>query len=430
MQLKKSNILKVTGTTHLVEPKHDSIFEGTMRRLLKSGETLEARGGPVYLSRRGPNQEDYSFVDKVGNHQYNWLPVSDSQSPKLKHLYVRADTIEGHTEANTQKLQNENSSLSKTYKNKIDNLKFYDKPPKLLMLESGLSFIAAALKLAVGIAAIIVAALNVVVGQFLGASAAFAIGVLKWMRSSSMEKQGALIKELIAHYTSLLGINPKGPASGKSTRKENLTPEVADKKESEIITLKNTINKHRLREAGVGIFGNIGSILSGSLIGLAGFVPQFIKLYRSVQQYRGNMDGKSAGRWTMLEAFLSGLIGLLNLDIENGITNTGKALNGQKIPIIDPGSLSVEEMIAAELSADELGNIKDKTEVGSISGGTALITAGTKLRRGHVTNNADVHTSHKEKLKRTKRKRRAALYKLKGDAKKLRKKALEKIDLN
>ncbi|ERM81261.1 hypothetical protein P872_10740 [Rhodonellum psychrophilum GCM71 = DSM 17998] len=93
IQLKRKEVL-VTGLSHLVKIEGHTIYGGEEKEEVYQGQQLEI-GSKKILSRRGPNQEEFSAEDKDGPHHYPWYKVYslDGKNISKKELYVREDVF-------------------------------------------------------------------------------------------------------------------------------------------------------------------------------------------------------------------------------------------------------------------------------------------------------------------------------------------------
>ncbi|MCP3959015.1 MAG: hypothetical protein GY719_14280 [bacterium] len=91
----------VTGISHLVQAVSDSIFEGNEVDEVSAGQDLMIEDEDVYISRRGPNQEDYQDLDEIGEQIYPWYRVlgieggEESRDVTDLDYYVREDVLDG-----------------------------------------------------------------------------------------------------------------------------------------------------------------------------------------------------------------------------------------------------------------------------------------------------------------------------------------------
>ncbi|SMD41748.1 hypothetical protein SAMN00777080_0278 [Aquiflexum balticum DSM 16537] len=96
-QLQKKQVF-VTGLSHLVEKKGETIYGGNEKLEVLQGQELEISTNAL-KSRRGPNQEEYSALDKKGPHHYDWFKVYtvDGKDISDQNLYVRGDVFKSAT---------------------------------------------------------------------------------------------------------------------------------------------------------------------------------------------------------------------------------------------------------------------------------------------------------------------------------------------
>ncbi len=87
---------QVTGITHLVQARDDSVFEGDEVAELHDRDIVDIDENDVYLSRRGPNQEDFRETeDRDGPQHYEWFRVRTINGiAAAPDTYIREDTIE------------------------------------------------------------------------------------------------------------------------------------------------------------------------------------------------------------------------------------------------------------------------------------------------------------------------------------------------
>jgi hypothetical protein len=84
----------VTGVSHLVKMRRGTIYGGTEEREIIHGQQLTIETDSEINSRRGPNQEEYSEIDKTGPQHYKWYRVIALEGKKApKDLYVREDVF-------------------------------------------------------------------------------------------------------------------------------------------------------------------------------------------------------------------------------------------------------------------------------------------------------------------------------------------------
>lgn len=89
---------KITGVTHLVELINGSLYNENYkyneRYQVSHGMFVEIDRDIRYRSRRGPNQEIFSQIDKAGPQHYLWFLVkSINGRPAPSNYYIREDTI-------------------------------------------------------------------------------------------------------------------------------------------------------------------------------------------------------------------------------------------------------------------------------------------------------------------------------------------------
>lgn len=85
----------VTGVSHLVKMVNGTIYDGVEDQEIIHGQQLTIDTDTEIYSRRGPNQEDFSAVDKTGPKHYVWYKVVNIEGKKAsKNLYVRKDVFE------------------------------------------------------------------------------------------------------------------------------------------------------------------------------------------------------------------------------------------------------------------------------------------------------------------------------------------------
>ena len=87
---------QVTGITHLVQARDDSVFEGDEVAQLRDRDIVDIDEDDVYLSRRGPNQEEFRETeDRDGPQHYEWFRVRTINGiAAAPDTYIREDTIE------------------------------------------------------------------------------------------------------------------------------------------------------------------------------------------------------------------------------------------------------------------------------------------------------------------------------------------------
>ncbi len=96
---RKSFSTTITGTTHLVQARGKSIFNGTQGRLLAHGTPIEVETSDKIRSRLGPNQETFRHYDAKNAPEYRWVRViSVSGILVPPGTYVRDDTFIGGAE--------------------------------------------------------------------------------------------------------------------------------------------------------------------------------------------------------------------------------------------------------------------------------------------------------------------------------------------
>lgn len=84
----------VTGVTHLVVIKGESIFEGEEYRVVVDKTEIEIDESDKRNSRRGPNQKYNRAEDMKGEKRFEWVRVSKIGSEEiLDNVYVRTDTV-------------------------------------------------------------------------------------------------------------------------------------------------------------------------------------------------------------------------------------------------------------------------------------------------------------------------------------------------
>lgn len=84
----------ITGTTHLVQAVHGSIYNGIQGRLLAHGTPIKVNTDDKIRSRRGPNQEIFREYDEKNAPEYRWVRViSVGGEPVSGPVYVRDDTF-------------------------------------------------------------------------------------------------------------------------------------------------------------------------------------------------------------------------------------------------------------------------------------------------------------------------------------------------
>jgi tRNA A-37 threonylcarbamoyl transferase component Bud32 len=84
----------VTGVTHLVRKNEDSIFEGKEVEEVRDGDIVEIETDRKFTSRRGPNQERYSDIDREGPVIYEWYEVQSVNDYAVgPDVYIRDRTF-------------------------------------------------------------------------------------------------------------------------------------------------------------------------------------------------------------------------------------------------------------------------------------------------------------------------------------------------
>lgn len=84
----------VTGITHLVKAKGNSIFLGDEVAEVSQGDEVEIEPGQKLRSRRGPNQETYREDDARGEHNYRWFKVVSLNGRAVgDNVYIRDETF-------------------------------------------------------------------------------------------------------------------------------------------------------------------------------------------------------------------------------------------------------------------------------------------------------------------------------------------------
>lgn len=84
----------VTGLTHLVAPKGNSIFEGEEAAEIGHGTTIVIENSDKIRSRRGPNQEHNRASDLGSDPVYRWVRVVKVGGKLLSgRVYIRDDTL-------------------------------------------------------------------------------------------------------------------------------------------------------------------------------------------------------------------------------------------------------------------------------------------------------------------------------------------------
>lgn len=87
----------ITGITHLVRKKDNSIFAGQELPFAITEENLiTIDTNDKIRSRRGPNQELFKNMDKTGNHSYRWFKVLqiDDTDYRPDNIYIRDETLD------------------------------------------------------------------------------------------------------------------------------------------------------------------------------------------------------------------------------------------------------------------------------------------------------------------------------------------------
>ncbi len=86
---------QVTGITHLVQVHDESVYEGDEVGELRDRDIVDIDENDIYLSRRGPNQEEFRDVDFDGPQHYEWFLVRTINGiAAAADTYIREDTIE------------------------------------------------------------------------------------------------------------------------------------------------------------------------------------------------------------------------------------------------------------------------------------------------------------------------------------------------
>lgn len=313
----------IVGTTHPVKPAGRSIYAGTALNLLAQGTAVEMTNGPIYRSRRGPNQEEHKAQDKTGKHQYLWYPIKYHRAQAdsdAVNAYVREDTLSGFAAKAKAEISGKLES-SIDYPRKMEQAKPFLAPAGLLKVESVLSFGAAILKLGLAGAFTFFGHILGGVGQLMGAIGSTVVGVLKWMRANLMNHNARDSKQLISEYQTLYNVKNLGqnqdPAQMAQYHQYN-TPDAAAGREQTEATLKtrdNKINKFRIAEALASIFGKFGSILSGAFYKLITIVPDLVKLVRGIAQLKGWITSKRIlGVLITIESILGGLFSIFGVN--------------------------------------------------------------------------------------------------------------------
>lgn len=94
----------ITGITHLVEMTdsgniYNADSEENEYAEVSDGDIVQIDTDISYLSRRGPNQEDYSAIDEDGPQHYEWFKVLKLNGVRIdKNVYVRKDTFVPYSE--------------------------------------------------------------------------------------------------------------------------------------------------------------------------------------------------------------------------------------------------------------------------------------------------------------------------------------------
>ena len=108
----------VTGLTHLVQAKGDSIFEGEEIMEVTNETPILIDTDKKMRSRRGPNQEKNRAEDLSGEHIYRWFKVLKiNNNPAPKNTYIRDDTF-----TSTQKLSNRPAIISDKHRDRDDSI--------------------------------------------------------------------------------------------------------------------------------------------------------------------------------------------------------------------------------------------------------------------------------------------------------------------
>jgi len=93
IQRVKENII-VTGVSHLVKMAGKTIYDGEEERKIIHGQQFVIDKSKKIRSRRGPNQEEFSELDKTGPQHYLWFKVISIEGKKApKNLYIREDVF-------------------------------------------------------------------------------------------------------------------------------------------------------------------------------------------------------------------------------------------------------------------------------------------------------------------------------------------------
>ncbi len=313
----------IVGTTHPVKPAGRSIYAGTALDLLAHGSSVEVTPGPVYRSRRGPNQEDHRAQDKDGDHQYHWYPIkyrSARNDTGEVDAYVRKDSLSGFAaEAKAEVTGKLGSNID--YQQKIQQAKPFLAPAGLLKVESVLSFGAALLKLGLAAAFTFFGHILGGVGQLMGALGSSVVGVLKWMRANLMNQNAKDSGQLISEYQTLYNVKNLGQNQDQNqmelfnTYNSPAAAAAREKTEETIQKRASKINWFRISEALASIFGKFGDILSGAFYKLITIVPDLVKLVRGIAQLKGWITSKRIlGVLITIESILGGLFSVFGVN--------------------------------------------------------------------------------------------------------------------
>ena len=396
----------IVGSTHLVRMVEGSIMDGEEGPFLEHGTKLTIIPNTKILSRRGPNQEEFSELDRDrGTPIYTWYQV---QAPnQFKGFYVRADTLsETAPQFEAEAKTAEPDGLTEIDQAIADNK---SKPGhKFLKAESILHVTSGVLKCAAAIGLGILGAFNAMFGQLAGGVSAIAIGVMKWIRAKAVIAVGVTMDAIVQHAQNLRNYVIRGQRNGTiasfAAGKEKLADLEAQKAKGE-----EKVNQIRTFESGLGVLVSVGNCITGAFVACLGIIPNLLKASRAFGQLKGTLtDKKKIAMLIKLEAIVSALLAIFS--IEESI----RALGGGKPLVGDFGKKLLKDDTTDTIT-DTFTDLK--AGVGGLApGGIGLGIAGVKAVRGANTEgNMDKKAmkklkkeGHQEQLKNGRRLRKDA----------------------